>query len=73
MDVISTVLLDLVLEPLLSLLLQMLGIFSLLPLKLLNLHICGGTQVLRYEAMPMKFDGHRKLDDDDSSWMSVMI
>ncbi|WP_284449818.1 gluconate 2-dehydrogenase subunit 3 family protein [Spongiibacter tropicus] len=33
----------------------------------------GGTQVLRYEAMPMKFDGHRKLDDDDSSWMSVMI
>lgn len=33
----------------------------------------GGTQVLRYEAMPMEFDGHRKLDDDDSSWMSVMI
>lgn len=33
----------------------------------------GGTQVLRYEAMPMQFDGHRKLDDDDSSWMSVLI
>ena len=33
----------------------------------------GGTQVLRYEAMPMKFDGHQKLDDDDSSWVSVMI
>jgi gluconate 2-dehydrogenase gamma chain len=33
----------------------------------------GGTQVLRYEAMPMKFDGHQKLHDDDSSWVSVLI
>lgn len=28
----------------------------------------GSTQVLRYEPMPMKFDGHRKLGEDDSSW-----
>lgn len=28
----------------------------------------GGTQVLRYEAMPMRFDGHLKLEPYDSSW-----
>lgn len=31
----------------------------------------GGTQVLRYEAMPMEFDGDRKLAPDDSSWMAT--
>ncbi len=30
----------------------------------------GGTQVLRYEAMPMKFDGNQKLERDGSSWAS---
>lgn len=30
----------------------------------------GGTQVLRYEAMPMKFDGNQKLERDESSWAS---
>ncbi|WP_116364105.1 gluconate 2-dehydrogenase subunit 3 family protein [Parahaliea mediterranea] len=28
----------------------------------------GATQVLRYEAMPMTFDGNRELGPDDSSW-----
>ena len=31
----------------------------------------GATQVLRYEAMPMKFDGKRKLGKDDSSWVAT--
>lgn len=30
----------------------------------------GGTQVLRYEAMPMKFDGNQKLERYESSWAS---
>ena len=33
----------------------------------------GSRQVLRYEAMPMEFDGHRKLDDDDSSWATPFL
>ena len=33
----------------------------------------GATQVLRYEAMPMKFDGNRKLGPDDSSWAFSLI
>ncbi|WP_372748447.1 gluconate 2-dehydrogenase subunit 3 family protein [Litorivivens sp.] len=33
----------------------------------------GSKQVLRYEAMPMKFDGHRSLDEDDSSWATPFI
>ena len=28
----------------------------------------GATQVLRYEAMPMTFDGNRELGSNDSSW-----
>lgn len=30
----------------------------------------GGTQVLRYEPMPMRFDGDYPLSPEDSSWMS---
>ena len=30
----------------------------------------GGTQVLRYEAMPMRFDGDIPLGADESSWSS---
>ncbi len=30
----------------------------------------GGTQVLRYEMMPMAFDGHRELDPESSSWVA---
>lgn len=30
----------------------------------------GATQVLRYDPMPMKFDGNRKLGPDESSWKS---
>ena len=33
----------------------------------------GATQVLRYEAMPMEFDGHRKLEKDDSSWAYSLL
>lgn len=33
----------------------------------------GSTQVLRYDAMPMEFDGHRKLEKDDSSWAAPFI
>ncbi len=33
----------------------------------------GATQVLRYEAMPMEFDGHRKLGKDDSSWAYSLL
>lgn len=33
----------------------------------------GSTQVLRYEAMPMEFDGHRALEKDDSSWATPFI
>lgn len=31
----------------------------------------GATQVLRYEVMPMKFDGKRKLGKDESSWVAT--
>lgn len=30
----------------------------------------GGTQVLRYEPMPMRFSGNEPLDPDASSWMA---
>lgn len=33
----------------------------------------GATQVLRYEAMPMSFDGHYPYDLDDSSWSGDLI
>lgn len=33
----------------------------------------GSTQVLRYEAMPMTFDGNRPLDKDDSSWAGQLL
>jgi len=33
----------------------------------------GSTQVLRYEAMPMKFDGHRKLGEDESAWAAPLV
>lgn len=33
----------------------------------------GSTQVLRYEAMPMRFDGHLKLEENDSSWAGVLF
>ena len=33
----------------------------------------GATQVLRYEAMPMTFDGDKPLHADDSSWSGMMI
>lgn len=33
----------------------------------------GATQVLRYEVMPMKFDGHRKLGEDDSAWAQPLV
>lgn len=31
----------------------------------------GATQVLRYEVMPMEFDGKRKLGKDESSWVAT--
>lgn len=31
----------------------------------------GGTQVLRYETMPMEFDGQRDLAPGESSWMAT--
>jgi len=33
----------------------------------------GGTQVLRYEPMPMYFDGDTPLDPNDSSWMPYLV
>lgn len=33
----------------------------------------GGTQVLRYESMPMRFDGDTPLDPNDGSWMPYLI
>ncbi|MEP5765963.1 MAG: gluconate 2-dehydrogenase subunit 3 family protein [Halieaceae bacterium] len=33
----------------------------------------GGTQVLRYEAMPMRFDGDTPLGPDESTWMPYLI
>ena len=33
----------------------------------------GATQVLRYNPMPMKFDGAYPLDPDDSSWAGGML
>lgn len=33
----------------------------------------GGTQVLRYNPMPMRFDGHYPLDAGDSSWSSSLF
>lgn len=33
----------------------------------------GSTQVLRYEVMPMKFDGHRSLGEDDSAWAAPLV
>ena len=33
----------------------------------------GATQVLRYDAMPMTFDGHRELGPNDSSWATGQI
>jgi hypothetical protein len=33
----------------------------------------GGTQVLRYEAMPMRFDGDVPLDPDAGTWMPWLI
>ncbi|MBB3047922.1 hypothetical protein FHR99_002188 [Litorivivens lipolytica] len=33
----------------------------------------GATQVLRYEAMPMRFDGDYPLGEDDSSWSGMVI
>ena len=33
----------------------------------------GGTQVLRYEVMPMRFDGNVPLGSDDSTWMPYLI
>ena len=33
----------------------------------------GSKQVLRYEAMPMKFDGHRTLGEDESAWAAPLV
>lgn len=33
----------------------------------------GGTQVLRYDPMPMRFDGETPLGRDDSTWATISI